>query len=258
MRPSGSSAVAASSKSTTRTRVPRRSAKRTKLAKVNRKPNELDGKLNPGQTPSEANAEMLVEGLMPNVGATWEWSAYPFGKPQETVDITATLRGVMEASERVKAGDLGDLEGVLTAQIFALNTAFANLLHKANATELFPHLESYLRLAFKAQSQCRTTAEALAVIKRPPVFTKQANIASQQVVNNGTMVSGSRHQNPQTAQNEQMEAQGERLDGRTAPAAISSHSTVETVGTLNRPPDHGRQGTVITKRLQRRRKAGSA
>jgi hypothetical protein len=45
-----------------------------------------------------------------------------------------------------------------------------------------------MRLGLKAQSQCRTTIEALALLKNPPnvAFVRQANIANgHQQVNNG-------------------------------------------------------------------------
>jgi len=38
--------------------------------------------------------------------------------------------------------------------------------------------ERYMRLALKAQGQCRATLETLAVIKNPPLFARQANITS--------------------------------------------------------------------------------
>ena len=53
--------------------------------------------------------------------------------------------------------------------------------------EYLPAAETYLRLALKAQAQCRATVEALAEIKnpRPVAFVKQANIAQgPQQVNN--------------------------------------------------------------------------
>ncbi len=65
----------------------------------------------------------------------------------------------------------------------------AELLH----AEHMDHLDRYLRLALKAQSQCRATLETLATIKNPPaVFARQANIAHgpQQVNNNGMMPAG--------------------------------------------------------------------
>jgi hypothetical protein len=38
--------------------------------------------------------------------------------------------------------------------------------------------DTYMRLALRAQSQCRATLETLAAIKNPPVaFANQANIA---------------------------------------------------------------------------------
>ena len=47
--------------------------------------------------------------------------------------------------------------------------------------------ETYVRLALKAQAQCRATLETLATIKNPPVvYARQANIAAgRQQVNNG-------------------------------------------------------------------------
>ena len=49
--------------------------------------------------------------------------------------------------------------------------------------------ETHLKLAFKAQSQCRTTLETLAEIKSPRsvAFVRQANTsAGPQQLNNGT------------------------------------------------------------------------
>jgi len=42
------------------------------------------------------------------------------------------------------------------------------------------HLDRYLKLALRAQSQGRSTWDALATIKRPPVmgYVRQANIAN--------------------------------------------------------------------------------
>jgi len=56
-------------------------------------------------------------------------------------------------------------------------------------------METYLRLALKAQAQSRATLETLAAIKNPPVvFARQANInhGGQQQVNNGTAPAGER------------------------------------------------------------------
>jgi hypothetical protein len=50
------------------------------------------------------------------------------------------------------------------------------------------HADRALGLAFKAQNQCRVTAETLAKIKNPvsATFIKQANMGYNQQVNNNT------------------------------------------------------------------------
>ena len=58
-----------------------------------------------------------------------------------------------------------------------------------NMDEYIEATERYMRLALKAQGQCRATLETLAAIKNPPVvFARQANFANgpQQVNNNPT------------------------------------------------------------------------
>ena len=70
------------------------------------------------------------------------------------------------------------------------NSFVGNLARRAalNMGEYMYAAETYLRLALKAQGQCRATLETLAVIKNPqPIaFVRQANIAhGPQQVNNG-------------------------------------------------------------------------
>ena len=76
-----------------------------------------------------------------------------------------------------------------------------------------------MRLALRAQGQCRATAETLAAIKNgPAVFARQANIAhGPQQVNNTLAVA--RAGNVETAPNEPLEAHAKRLDSGTTSAA---------------------------------------
>ncbi len=58
---------------------------------------------------------------------------------------------------------------MLTSQTIALDSIFNRLAVQAQAS-IGKHpkvVDTYLRLALKAQSQCRATAEALAVLKSP-------------------------------------------------------------------------------------------
>jgi|WetSurMetagenome_2_1015567.scaffolds.fasta_scaffold32360_3 hypothetical protein len=79
---------------------------------------------------------------------------------------------------------------MLAAQAAALNAMFRELARRAslNMGEYLDASERYMRLALKAQGQCRATLEMLAAMKNPPVvFARQANInnGGQQRVNNG-------------------------------------------------------------------------
>jgi hypothetical protein len=99
-----------------------------------------------------------------------------------------------------------------------------------------------MRLAFKAQSQCRATLETLATIKNPPVlFAKQANIAAgHQQVNNGIPApSGARE-----IGNEQSKLSGDGNellpDTRAQALAGRIDPQMEAVGEVNRTEDHRR------------------
>ena len=102
------------------------------------------------------------------------------------------------------------------------------------------HFERFMKLAFKAQSQCRATFETLALLKNPPVFTRQANIAGQQVVNNGVINQPSRAREIGNAPKELLEAHGERLDGREAVQTGEGHPALAAVGAFDRTKDRRR------------------
>jgi hypothetical protein len=208
-------------------------ASRRNASKPARKPKEIVGKLKPDQIPEVATAEMAVAGLATNADAMWEWSEYPYG--QGHLNIAACLDAVVDSAERVKRGDLGGAEALLMAQAITLNALFANLAHRSHETKLADHFEMYLRLALKAQTQCRATCETLAVLKNPPVFARQANIAhGPQQVNNGQP---SRAGNLETGKIELLEEHGERLDVGTAGTAGAGNQALATVGTRDRPPN---------------------
>jgi hypothetical protein len=89
----------------------------------------------------------------------------------------------------------------------------------------------------KGQSQCRATLETLAVLKNPPVYTRQANIAGQQVVNNGTISQPSRTRETESRPKELLEAHGERLDAGKASQAGEGDQEMAAVGVLDRTED---------------------
>lgn len=97
------------------------------------------------------------------------------------ISINTLVADLGKQCELASKGDLARAEALLTAQAHTLDALFNNLARRAalNLGEYMNATETYLRLALKAQGQCRATLETLAVIKNPqPVaFVRQANIA---------------------------------------------------------------------------------
>ena len=89
----------------------------------------------------------------------------------------------------VKSGNLGQAEEMLLAQAMALEVMFTKFARVA-AANMYTSVgatDTYMRLALKAQGQCRAALETLSEMKNPrPVFVRQANYANgSQQINNG-------------------------------------------------------------------------
>jgi hypothetical protein len=171
----------------------------------------------------------------------------------ETADFSALVDELGVQVSAVQNGELGRPEAMLVAQAHTLDAIFNHLARRAalNLGEYLGTVETYMKLAFKAQSQCRSTIEALSEIKNPRhvAFVKQANIAHNQQVNNGsptddagTVVDGSRAEENEKKPNKLLEQNdGERLDTRTQSAASGVNSAMETVEGVNGAEDKARQ-----------------
>lgn len=107
------------------------------------------------------------------------------GKDADLREVVETLQASMR---KANGGDLTDLENMLIGQANALQTMFVSLARRAQAQEYQKHLEGFLSLALRCQSQSRATIQAVVDLKYPrqATFVKQANIAHgpQQVNNN--------------------------------------------------------------------------
>lgn len=100
--------------------------------------------------------------------------------------ITELSHEMEKAGNEVVSGDMGQIERMLVNQSMTLNAIFNQLALKAEKTSFLKSMEVYMRLALKAQAQARSTAEALALMKNPQPYIRQANIANgPQQVNNG-------------------------------------------------------------------------
>lgn len=110
---------------------------------------------NAEETPAGPLAELVVNGLAVNAVTAVRFSKRSF----HDVDLTECLAKLNAAVERVHSGDLRDTEALLTAQAMTLNTIFGHLADRAAKAEHIDHLDRYLRLALKAQGQCRATLD---------------------------------------------------------------------------------------------------
>ena len=192
-----------------------------------------------GESPARRAAQL---GLSPVIvgtltAATFAQSAVGI------IDINEAVIVARERVDRVREGNLSYVEATLTVQAMTLDAIF-NEMAKRAAMNMGEHLaatETYLKMALKAQSQCRATLETLVEVKAPRVatFIKQANIANQQQVNNGSAASGGNdslsHGKSINPSNELLEAHhGERLDTGTQGKAGGDYPHLEAVGAVNR------------------------
>jgi hypothetical protein len=211
---------------------------------------ELQMSARPGVSPERRLADVGVDPAASGMATVLKFSKGTFGD----LPMTESYEAVADAVREVRKGNLSGPEATLVAQSVALNSIFTELARRsaANMGEYIEASERYMRLALKAQAQCRATIETLATLKNPPVvFARQANIANgPQQVNNGGLPA--RADNPAPPPNELLEAgNGERLDGGAASAPIGRDTTLETVGTIDGADDAGRKGASKPKRVQR-------
>lgn len=188
-----------------------------------------------GETKDRAMARAI---LHPSIQAASTIKEFEKSETDLVVFVEELTVQVMD----VNGGDLSRAEAILITQAHTLNELFNNLARRAGKQDYMHNYETYMRLALKSQSQCRATLETLAAIKNPPVvFAKQANIShGHQQVNNGNSPNNTclhaRTGKTVNQQNELLEVQhgGEKMDTRTAGAAISSDPAMAPVGTIHR------------------------
>lgn len=124
---------------------------------------------------------------MPSVSAALVVEAFSAVGEQDLSVLTAELS---DHNGKVQEGDLRRAESMLISQAHALQSIFVSMARRSavNAGQYMGASDTYMRMALRAQNQCRMTLETLATIKNPPViFAKQANIAAgHQQVNNGS------------------------------------------------------------------------
>lgn len=206
------------------------------------------GKKDPGITaaPDPGRPKTLARlALNPSVNAAAVVASYgkPLGiEPGDAID--ALMDRLAEDVNDVWTGDMKRAEAMLFGQAHALQAIFMNLARRATTQDHMKNWEAYLRMALKAQNQCRMTLETLATIKNPPVvIARQANInhGGQQQVNNGpapaTGPAATHAATAQSAPTGLLERQhGQWLDTRAQSSAGSADPHLAPVGEVHRTP----------------------
>ncbi|MBS0433117.1 MAG: hypothetical protein JSS21_12045 [Proteobacteria bacterium] len=212
------------------------------------KANTLKVQAEPGQSHEAVMAKLAVTPTM-TAATVCKAFSQTFGE----VDLGETSVALLDQTKRVHDGNLRELESTLTAQAAALNCIFTELARRAaiNAGEYMNAAELYLKLALRAQNQCRMTLETLATIKNPPpvAFVRQANIAHgpQQVNNGEPHVPPARAEqtaNGPTGLLESPHAKPQWMDAAAPGTAGGADTELATVAAIDRPKDAARQGDL--------------
>ncbi len=169
------------------------------------------------------------------------------GDALEVPDLVIEMR---KAGDEVVEGNMGRVERMLANQAMTLDAIFNDMAQRSGRQDTYKGIEVLMRLALKAQAQARSTAEALALLKNPMPYIKQANMTTgPQQVNNtyagtpshsgiqtgGTLEHSARARagagNSQSEPNKLLEADhGQRLDIGAQAAAGRANQKLETVG----------------------------
>lgn len=158
---------------------------------------------------------------------------------EDKVNMNALIKELGNQVDNVSNGDLSRPEAMLVTQAHTLDALFSELIGRSrlNMGEYLHAAEKFMRLALKAQSQCRTTIEALAELKNPKPYI-QNNRAQYQQVNNGAVHSGDAQNATRTRKNKKLANEllenktneQEWMDTRTPQTPSGNDKELETVG----------------------------
>ena len=212
------------------------------MSKAKAKATAEGSKLTVRQDHGDSDADAMAKAfLRPTIQSAL--TAFDLLKSQSApVELDSLIQELGKQVKAAQQGDLSRTEAMMTTQAHTLDLLFTALTRRAigNMGKYPETVERYMKLALRAQAQCRATAETLHEMKYPkPVsFVQQANIANgPQQVNNGQASSGdvTRTEENRKEPNELLEHNdGERLDFGTQGAAGRAHPPMAAMETGDR------------------------
>ena len=146
------------------------------------------------------------------------------------VDYPSMIASLKSMADNVNKGDMREMEAMLVSSAKCLEVLAESLLVRGLRQDMWHHLEGFLKLGLKAQNQMRHTIETLGKLKNPPVvIAKQANLATNQQVNNH-----SRDENTIVPNELSAGVQHELCQNKgTSPDAVTDDSSVEAVAQVD-------------------------
>jgi hypothetical protein len=152
--------------------------------------------------------------------------------------LTESLDALNTQIKAVQGRNLGIIEKTLVAQANSLDAIFNELVCRAalNMGEYLETVDRYMRLALKAQSQCRAMLKCLAEIK-----ARRRWCSSSRPISPTTSKSTMSASNPYTQKNEHQQNElltvkhSKTLDPLGASTASGNDSALEAMGAINRP-----------------------
>tara|TARA_R110002072_G_scaffold301652_1_gene481867 strand:+ start:6071 stop:6691 length:621 start_codon:yes stop_codon:yes gene_type:complete len=193
------------------------------------KSEKLNVAARPDETDSQALARITLDPIATAAATIVHFDPLS-GDSADIMDLIGELERSVE--ETLDQDRLDHAQTMLAAQARVLSGIF-NALAARSAVNMGDYIgaaETYLKLALRAQSQCRATLETLSEIRNPKIASvvNQANIAGgHQQVNNHA---GDTENRP----NELLEAEEhERLDFGAPKETGRENSTVEALGEID-------------------------
>jgi hypothetical protein len=176
------------------------------------------------------------------------------GSLNNLLDVPALAATLRDQAAAVRGGSLGQAETILINQAAALQSLFARLVERGMGSESVPGFEANMRMALRAQAQCRATLETLAEIKNPPVvYARQANVTTgPQQVNNGLPTNPFPRARDSVPPPDKLleEIDGQRLDTGATSAAGGADPHLAAVGAVDGAAHGNGQGTGRAERVQ--------
>ena len=172
-----------------------------------------------GETKQRCLARTSIDPLVRSAFTIDDYAPLPDG-----ADLNILVTELEDQASAIKGGNLDRIEDMLIAQTHTLDAVANYMFQCVTRADTMSKVETYMKFGLRAQSQCRSNAEAIANMKNPRTHLNQTNIGYNQQVNN--------------VQSKLLEEKdGERLDFGKAATPIRGDQDVEAVGTKHRAKD---------------------